>query len=315
MTKILVTGANGFVGRALVNRLIQLGIRVTASVRHSSMPKYEDVNEVIHNINSKTDWKSDLVGIDVVIHLAARVHVMNDSELDPLSAFREINTSGTMNLARQASKAGVKRFIFMSSIKVNGESTGSDWKFKADDKANPTDPYATSKFEAEQELLALVEKVDMDVVIIRPPLVYGLGVKANFALMMRWVYKSIPLPLGAINNQRSLIALDNLVDFIVHCVSHPKAANETFLVSDGEDVTTTQLIEKIAGSLQKKAWLVPIPGGLIRYFARLVGKGDQIDRLLGNLQLDNSKAKELLDWNPVVTMDEQLTKMAVEFDK
>jgi nucleoside-diphosphate-sugar epimerase len=315
MTNILVTGANGFVGKALVTSLIEGDVKITACVRHNNTPLYKGVKQVIQTVDSKTDWKKDLVDIDVVIHLAARVHVMNDTELNSLLAFREINTAGTLNLARQASLAGVKRFIFISSIKVNGESTDTTLKFKADDKVSPSDPYAISKFKAELGLLALAEKCTMDVVIIRPPLVYGPGVKANFAVMMRWVYKRIPLPLGAIHNQRSLVALDNLVNFIIHCIDHPKAANEIFLISDGEDVSTTQLIQKIAKSLQKKIWLVSVPAKLIRYFAKLVGKGDEIDRLLGSLQIDNSKAKQLLSWSPVITMNEQLKKMAMEYDK
>ncbi|MDO7597788.1 MAG: NAD-dependent epimerase/dehydratase family protein, partial [Pseudomonadota bacterium] len=226
--------------------------------------------------------------------------------------FRRLNVDGTLNLARQAADAGVKRFVFISSIKVNGEMTLVAQPFKADDNFLPTDPYGLSKYEAEQGLLAIAKETGMEVVIIRPPLVYGPGVKANFSAMMKWIDKGLPLPFGTIHNQRSLVALDNLVDFIALCADRKKsykAANEVFLISDGEDVSTTTLLQKVARAFGKKPRLIPVPVGLMIFAAKLIGKGDIANRLFGSLQVDSSKARDLLGWQPVVTMDEQLAKM------
>jgi nucleoside-diphosphate-sugar epimerase len=245
-----------------------------------------------------------------VIHTAARVHIMDDSAADPLTEFRKVNTAGTLNLARQAADAGVKRFIFISSIKVNGEMTLVDQPFKPNDNYIPTDPYGLSKYEAEQGLLTIAKETGMEVVIIRPPLVYGPEVKANFSSMMKWINRGVPLPFGYINNQRSLVALDNLVDFIIHCIDHPKAVNEVFLISDGEDVSTSILLRKVAKAFGKKPKLIPVPVWLMTLAAKLIGKGDVATRLFGSLQVDSSKARELLGWKPVITMDEQLKKTA-----
>jgi nucleoside-diphosphate-sugar epimerase len=220
-----------------------------------------------------------------------------------------MNRDAKLNLARQAADAGVERFIFISSIKVNGEDTSAGLPFKPDDKNIPADPYGLSKYEAEQGLLALGEETDMEVVIIRPPLIYGPNVKANFASMMAWVNKGVPLPFGAIHNQRSLVALDNLVSFIMLCMSHPKAANEVFLIADGEDVSTSDLLRKVAKAFGKQSRLIPVPVELMTFFATLIGKGAMANRLFGSLQVDSSKARELLGWKPVITMDEQLAKM------
>lgn len=319
--KVLVTGASGFVGRTLVDSLIDSKCNVTALIRKSSLLLKDVVQVVGYDLKEWTlsnplfqkKLTQVLQGVDVVIHLAARVHLMQDVSLDPLSEFRETNTLATLNLARQASEAGVKRFIFISSVKVNGEMTLLNKPFKPEDQFIPDDPYGLSKYEAEQGLLALAKETGMEVVIIRPPLVYGPEVRANFASMMRWVNKGIPLPFGAIHNQRSLVALDNLVSFIVHCIDHPKAANEVFLISDGEDVSTTELLCRVAKALNKKPWLIPIPVILMRFVAKLVGKSDVTDRLFGSLQVDSSKARDLLDWKPVTTMDEQLQKTALAF--
>lgn len=316
-TRLLVTGATGFVGRQLINQLLKdERYEAVAVVRNSQSDLVEKGNiQIVSNLLADTDWAMALKEIDVVVHLAARVHVMNDTDSDPIEAYRRVNTDATLNLAKQAANAGVKRFVFISSIKVNGESTEEGRAFKAQDIVNPDAPYGRSKFEAEQGLLAIAEKQKMDVVIIRPPLVYGPGVKANFAMMMKWVNRSAPLPLGAVDNQRSLVALDNLVSFIIHCLEHPKAANEIFLISDDEDVSTTQLIQKIAKALQKKTRLVPVPPGLMQFFAKLLGKGDAADRLLGNLQIDSGKVKTMLNWSPVISMDGELKKMAREYTK
>jgi nucleoside-diphosphate-sugar epimerase len=266
---------------------------------------------------NKTDI--DLSDIDVIIHTAGRAHIMNDSSSNPLEEFRRVNTTGTLDLARLAADSGVKRFVFLSSIKVNGEMTKPGHPFTPDDVHVPDDPYGLSKYEAEQGLLALAQETGMEVVIIRPPLVYGPGVKANFSSMMKWMGKPVPLPFGAIHNQRSLVALDNLVSFISLCADRkksPQAANQVFLISDGQDVSTTQLLRKVgqAISLQSpsgiKAWLVPVPVSVMTFFAKLLGKGDMANRLFGSLQVDSSKTRDLLGWEPVITMDEQLAKMA-----
>jgi len=252
------------------------------------------------------DWGKVLVGVSTVVHLAARVHVMHETETDPLTAFRAVNVGGTLKLARQAAAAGVKRFVFISSVKVNGESTSSGKAFTELDAPNPQDAYGQSKHEAEQGLRQLSADTGMEVVIIRPPLVYGPGVKANFAALMRAVQRGWPLPLGAVHNQRSLVALSNLVDFIVTCLTHPAAANQTFLVSDGEDLSTPDLIRRMARAMNRPARLLPVPVWALQAVALLLGKGDAVQRLCGNLQVDISKARKLLGWNPPVSVDEGL---------
>ncbi len=309
MSKVLVTGASGFVGSSLLGGLQGLNYELVATSR-KPLHYTAGIREVLVNaIDAKTDWADALVGCDIVIHCAARVHIMNDDVSDSLSAFREVNAAGALELARQAADAGVKRFVFLSSIKVNGELTEGE-PFAPEDKFIPTDPYGLSKYEAEQGLLALAKETGMEVVIIRPPLVYGPGVRANFASMMKWVNKGVPLPLGAVHNQRSLVALDNLVSFIIHCIDHPKAANKVFLISDGEDVSTTELLKKVAKAFDKRAFLLPIPVSWMTFAAKLIGNADVASRLFGSLQVDSSKARELLGWEPVITMDEQLKKTA-----
>jgi nucleoside-diphosphate-sugar epimerase len=310
---ILVTGATGFVGRSLVEHLFKGGIRVRGCSRRQNIAIQNCSNLFIsHDMSKNTEWNKALLDIDIVIHTAARVHIMDDSAADPLTEFRNVNTAGTLNLARQAADAGIKRFIFISSIKVNGEMSEQNLPFKEDDSYIPLDAYGLSKYEAEQGLLVIAEETGMEVVIIRPPLVYGPNVKANFASMMKWIHSGIPLPFGAIYNQRSLVALDNLVDFISLCADRaksPKAANQVFLISDDEDVSTTTLLQKVAMAFGKQPRLIPIPVGWLIFAAKLIGKGDMANRLFGSLQVDSSKARDLLGWQPVVTMDEQLAKM------
>jgi len=312
--KILITGATGFVGRSLVSHLIAKKFDVQALVRQScDFPL--SVEQVVAGDfaelsmgESSTSLRDTLSGVDVVVHTAARVHVMNDDAFDPLVAFRKTNRDATLILARLAADYGVKRFIFISSVKVNGEMTKRGDSFRPIDVYVPKDPYGLSKYEAEQSLFSLATETDMEVVIIRPPLVYGPGVRANFASMMKWINQGVPLPFGAINNQRSLVALDNLVSFIIHCIDHPNAANQTFLISDGEDVSTTELLRKVAKAFGKGAWLIPVPVSWMTFVAKLLGKEDVTNRLFGSLQIDSSKSHELLGWQPVITMDEQLKK-------
>jgi nucleoside-diphosphate-sugar epimerase len=316
LLQVLVTGATGFVGRALVPELLAKSCQIKAFVRKPSalLVEVEQVMVDLIEIQSEGAIKDVFVGVDVVIHAAARVHMMQDQSANPLAEFRKLNRDATLVLAGLAADAGVKRFVFLSSIKVNGEETfprGLPCIFKPDDNFIPTDPYALSKYEAEKGLLAVAKETGMEVVVIRPPLVYGPGVKANFASMIHWLQRGVPLPLGTIHNKRSFVALDNLVSFIVLCADRsqsPKAANQVFLISDGEDVSTTQLLRKVAGALWKEPWLLPVPVGLMSFAARLIGKGDVANRLFGSLQVDSSKARDLLGWHPVITMDEQLNK-------
>lgn len=216
--------------------------------------------------------------------------------------------NGTLNLARQAAQVGVRRFVFVSSIKVNGEATQPGQAFTADDVPSPLDPYGVSKLEAEQGLREIEAQTGMEVVIVRPPLVYGPGVKANFAAMMRWVARGIPLPLGAIHNARSMVALDNLVDLLVACLKHPAAAEQTFLVSDGEDVSTTELLRRTAQAMGKKALLLPVPASVLELGATVLGKRDVAQRLCGSLQVDIEKTRRLLGWNPPLTLEQGLKK-------
>lgn len=314
---VLITGATGFVGRALLIDLLKLGHHITAVVRtyDSALPKAVNqlqINDLGEHQFDKNDALSiELTNIDVVVHSAARVHVLDDKDSDPFAAFRKLNVALTNKLARQAAVAGVKRFIFLSSVKVNGETTDGITPFKETDSAKPEDFYGQSKHEAEQGIFEIANGTAMEIVIIRPPLVYGPYVKANFASLIRLMDKSIPLPLGAVDNKRSFVALDNLVSFIALCVDYeksPKAKNQVFLVSDGEDVSTTQLLQKVAKALGKRSWLLPVPVGLMQGAANLIGKAEVAEKLFGSLQVDSSKVRDLLEWQPVITMDKQLKK-------
>jgi UDP-glucose 4-epimerase len=302
--EILLTGASGFVGNALVRVLDPEHLSVLG--RRYVNGQFKAFFEA--DIAGNTDYSSALKGIDVVIHSAARVHVMNENSSDPLAEFREVNTAGTLNLAQQAADSGVKRFIFISSIKVNGEKTFPDKPFQYDDKPMPEDAYGQSKAEAEAGLRQIALETGMEVVIIRPPLVYGPGVKANFAAMMALAEKNLPLPLGAIHNKRSLVALDNLLSLIVTCIRHPKAANQTFLVSDDQDVSTTELIQIMTIAYGKKPRLIAIPAGFIRFCATLFRKKAIADRLCSSLQLDINHTKTQLDWMPVVSLQDAIRR-------
>jgi nucleoside-diphosphate-sugar epimerase len=304
--KVLVTGANGLVGRSLCAALCRQDYAVVAALR-SANTLLEDVERVIvGTIDHATDWSAALRNVDTIIHLAARVHVMHDAAVDPLAEFRKVNVDGTLHLALQAAKAGVKRFIFISSVKVNGEHTVSNKPFTEVDVAKPQDAYGISKFEAEQGLLLIAQQTGMEVVIIRPPLVYGSGVKANFASMLRAVKRGMPLPLGAIHNKRSFVYVGNLVSLILRCVDHPAAANQVFLVSDGHDLSTTELLRACAVALGVKPRLLPVPQSLIEIGAALLCKGNVAQRLCGNLQVDISKARNLLGWTPPISVADGL---------
>lgn len=306
---ILVTGGNGFIGRILVSSLTEQGRAVRCAVRSALLADAVAVGD----IGPETDWSAALVGVNCVVHTAARVHVMKESVGDPLAAFRQVNVEGTLNLACQAAEAGVRRFIYLSSIKVNGEQTQPGQPFTEDDVPAPLDPYGISKHEAEERLRNLAQKTGMEVVIIRPPLVYGPGVKANFLNMMHWLHKGVPLPFASINNRRSLVALDNLVDFIIACLDHPAAANQAFLVSDGEDLSTTELMRRTANAMGRPSRLIPIPVSLLKAGAALLGRRDMAQRLCSSLQVDITKARTLLGWTPPINVDEGLRRTAQRF--
>jgi len=290
--KILITGQNGFIGKALFDLLERQGQEVIGAVRIEQQAHKNKNIFPVGNINSKTNWLEILPDVDVVIHLANRAHVLNDHEKDPLAVFREANVEGTAQLAKQAAKSGVKRFIFVSSVKVNGERT--DVKpFSASDKPNPQDPYAVSKLEAEDVLRKISTQSSMEFVIIRPPLVYGEGVKGNFERLTRLIESGMPLPLASLTNKRSLISLENLVQLLAKCTFYPAVANQVLLVSDGSDISTPQLIKKIAHSINKPARLFRFPPGLLKLVGSLIGQSNITRRLSENLQIDGITNREL----------------------
>lgn len=313
--KILITGVNGFVGKPLSMYLVAHGYKVLGAVRTNNFLNLFNVPfeiKVIGDINNSTDWKNCLVGIDCVIHLANIAHIISEQPNDSI-AFTKVNTEGTLNLAYQAVAEGVKRFIFISSIKVNGESTIVGQSFNHNSKPTPVDSYGLSKFNAEIGLRSLANITGLEVVIIRPPLIYGPGVKANFLNMMQWVARGIPLPFGAIQNQRSMLGIDNLINFIELCLTHPDAAGQTFLVSDDCDVSTTELLEEISYAMLRPSRLLPIPQYFIEKFLILFGHRKISEKLCGSLQLDISLAKTLLSWKPPYSFKNQLKKTVLNY--
>ena len=312
--RVLVTGACGFIGQAVSADLRLKGYKVTGALRQrDAVRELESVDYVcMGNMDEATDWLPVVKGVDCIVHLAARVHLMTEITQESFAEFRRFNVDLTLNLARQAAAAGVRRFVFVSSVKVNGENTAFGQPFSAEDTPRPIDSYGVSKLEAERLLIQLAESTDMEVVIIRPPLVYGPGVKANFAVMMRWLQRGVPLPLGAVHNQRSLVALENVVDLIVSCLTHPAAANQTFLVSDGEDVSTTELLRRMGQALGCPARLVPVPISWLKLAAAGLGKPELAQRLCGSLQVDISKTRQMLGWSPPLTIEQGLEKTAAE---
>ncbi len=314
--KILITGANGFVGLPLSEYLISAGHQVVGAVRFNDALKIVNPHfqlKAIGDIDEVTDWQDCLGGVECVIHLANRAHVMNEQSSNPLALYRKVNTAGTLNLARQASTAGVKRFIFMSSIKVNGGSTLPGQALSPKDQHTPVDPYGLSKYEAELGLKLIAEQTGLEVVVIRPPLIYGPRVKANFLKMMRWVEGGIPLPFGAIQNQRSMLGLDNLINFIELCLTHPDAAGQIFLVGDDHDVSTTELLKEIAAAMDCPSRLLSIPQYYIENLLIILGQRHISERLCGSLQLDISLAKTRLAWRPPYTFKDQLKKTVLDY--
>lgn len=305
MTRVLVTGASGFVGKRLCEYLEDKGFDVTRAVRHTG----ETAKNIfpVGSIGPDTNWNVAVTGVDVVVHLAARVHIMNDNTADPLAEYRRVNVEGTEKLALAAVGVGVKRFIYVSTIKVNGEATFGQ-AFFASDTPHPVDNYARSKLEAEVSLQRIAAETGLEVVIVRPPLVYGPGVKANFLRLFNWIDRGVPFPFLSVANSRSLVALDNLVDLLTLCVTHPQADGKVLLVSDDEDVSTAELIRRIASHMGKRARMVAIPLTILHGIARLIGKQAIVERLTGSLQVDISDTSEVLNWKPPVTLDDALRK-------
>lgn len=306
--KVLVTGANGFVGSALCPHLVSEGCEVIPVVRRpSKLP-----GALVLSADDDAGWLSALTGCDSVVHLAGRAHVMQETTEDPLAAFREANVQASLTLAKRAARARVRRLVFMSTVKVNGEHTAPGACFRPEDVPAPQDPYAVSKWEAEQGLQQIAQQTGLELVVIRPPLVYGPEVKGNFAALVKMVQRGVPLPFGAVHNQRSMVGLDNLVSLVSLCANpatSPRAAHQVFLVSDGSDVSTTVLLKKVAHAFNMPSRLIPVPVSWMREGAKLLGKSDMADRLLGSLVVDDSQTRALLGWHPPISLDEQLQRM------
>jgi|688.fasta_scaffold261567_2 nucleoside-diphosphate-sugar epimerase len=310
MTKILITGATGFIGRSLFQNLkLKKKYLLHLSTRANQEKLFEGAKVFkIIEINSKTNWTATLDGVDCVVHCAAMMRISKERQNDSSNAYLRVNVEGTRNLAEQAARLGVKRFIFLSSIKVNGEGTIGSARYKYNDVLQPQDGYGISKWEAEKTLLEISKQTGLEIVIIRAPLVYGNGVKGNFLHLLNLVFKQVPLPFAKINNFRSFIAVDNLIDLIICCIDHPKAGGKTFLVSDGDDVSTPDLIRKLSKLMGKSPRLFAVPQLIIRLIGCLVGKSLEVERLLGSLRVDNSYTRETLGWSPVLSLDEGLKK-------
>lgn len=304
---VLVTGASGFIGLALCERLIALSIPFRAAIRSANkadnLPAGIDTVRIAA-LDSRTDWTQALAGIDIVVHLAARAHIMNENSTDSLSVYREVNVDGTRRLMQMSTAAGVKRFIFLSTVKVNGEKTAIS--YSEEDVPSPKDPYGISKWEAEEIIKRIACDTATEVVILRPPLVYGPGVKANFLQLIKTIERGIPLPLASVDNHRSFIYLGNLIDAIITCITHVKARGATYLVSDGEDISTPELVRRIANALGCKARLIPVPVSLIRIGSRLTGRSSSADRLIGSLVVNSEKIRRDLAWDPPFSMEEGL---------
>lgn len=304
---ILLTGASGFVGKATLAQLPRLpGTHIRLALRQPLADFAREHQHMISGIDANTHWTSALQGIDTVVHLAARVHVMRDTATDPLAAFRAVNVDGTLALARQAVELGVRRLVYVSSVKVLGESTAPRTAFTEDSPTDARDPYGISKLEAENGLKGLAAQTGLEVVILRPPLVYGPGVGANFQALMRAVQRGIPLPLGSIHNQRSLVAVQNLASAICLCTHHPQASNQTFLVSDQHDLSTPELVRAIAKAMGRPARLLPVPPTLLNVLGKVTGRSAAVQRLCGDLRVDSRKISQMLGWQPVLTAQEAL---------
>lgn len=302
-----ITGAQGFVGRALAKEMRKRGRSIRLITRNKAGPLETEVVS-LHNIGADTDWRCALDNVECVIHCAARVHVPQDTAADTLAAYREVNVAGARRLADQAAALGVRRLVFVSSVKVNGEHTPLGRAFSENDTPTPLDAYGISKWEAEQALWEVARCTGLEVVVVRPPLVYGPGVKGNFARLIYGVRRGVPFPFGSVKNCRSLVGVDNLVDMLIYCTQHPRAAGRTFLVSDGEDLSTPVLIRRLAHAANRPVRLIPFPIGVMRAGARLLGRTAELERLVGSLQVDIGHTCRTLDWAPPVTVDKGLAR-------
>jgi len=311
MKKILVTGALGFIGQSLCKTLSKSGKSVRGIVRsQNSFSKNPDIEYVsVGDIVHKKDWKNMLVDIDCIIHCAGRAHIMSETKSDTLKIYRSVNVDVTKRLAEQAAAAGVRRLIFLSSIGVLGLDTNNRKSFLQSDEINPIENYAISKYEAEQALLQISDKTAIETIIIRSPLVYGPSAPGNLARLIKLVSSNIPLPFSRINNKRSMVGIDNLVDLLIRCIDHPDSAGKTFLISDGEDLSTPDLINHIASSMGHKAYLFPVPMFLLKFVSRILGKQREIDRLVGSLKIDSNYTRETLNWMPPVSVTEGIRRM------
>ena len=311
---IAVTGAAGFVGCALVKALSARGLPVRGLIRTrnslscSSHSNFE--NFIVGDIHARTDWSHSLRDVDCVIHCAARAHILREVASNPLAAYRIVNVAGTRHLAEQAAALGVKRLVYLSSVKVHGEKTEAGSRFARDDKPMPEDAYGVSKWEAEQALREVSARTGLEIVIVRPPLVYGPGVKGNFRRLLGLAASGAPLPFGAVCNRRSLAGLANLVDLLIRCVDHPAAAGQTLLVSDDHDLSTPALIRGLRRALGKSPRLLPVPPSILRLVGRITGKAAEVERLIGSLQVDITHTREVLGWTPPVSVDEGLRQTA-----
>lgn len=318
--RVLVTGASGFVGQKLCSRLLEQGYQVRAAVRTDDGNRTPEQSGrgvraervIVKDLTDPSRWAAAMSEMDGIVHLAARVHVMREAVANPLEEFRRINLKATERLARQAAQVGVRRFVYLSTIKVNGERTFGE-PFRETDSPEPDDAYAISKWEAERALAQVSRETGLEVVIVRPPLVYGPGVKGNFLSLLRLVHAGVPLPLAGVNNRRSFVALDNLVDLIAKCIEHPRAAGEVFLAADQKDLSTPELVRLISKSMGKATRLFPFPPALLQMASRIVGKMPVYERLCGSLAVDASKANNVLGWTPVSSVEEAMDKMAKWF--
>mgnify|MGYP001320361996 CR=1 FL=1 len=311
--KILITGASGFLGKSLLAEHTKISSYAIHSTTRDAALADEQSVFFISNIGKDTEWANSLADVDVVIHCAARAHVMNDGSVDPLTEYRKVNVAGTLNLARQAAEAGVKRFIFISSVKVNGESTTNRKAYSEDDLPQPEDAYGISKKEAEDGLQEIAKNTGMELVIIRPPLVYGAGVKANFLNLLKLSAKNIPLPFARVNNKRSMVYVGNLVDFIICCVEHPAAANQTFLIADDAPVSLAGLLKQMRTSLGLPVRLLPVPVAAFKVLGKVTGKQAVVDRLVGDLALNTQKAKMLLGWEAPYSFEQGIQITVEDF--